>query len=96
MGSIKGIVKDSNNVPMEGVNMVILNGPTHPDIAALTDSYGMFAFSDLNPGNYTIKAYSRVESDDISLNVFVGKTAFVEISMETDLREDKDNVIDEI
>ena len=95
MATIKGIVKDQNDVPLEGLNIIIISGPTHPDIVALTDNDGTFVFSDLKPGNYTIKAYGRTESDDIPVRVLAKKTAFVEIWMETGEVEDKGNVIDE-
>lgn len=96
-GAIKGLVRDADDVPMEDVNIVIVTGPTHQDIAALTGADGSFGFSSLQPGNYVIKAYgSDVESDDIPVRVFTKKIAFVEIWLETDIVDEQDNVIDEI
>lgn len=95
MGSIKGIVRDKNNFPLEGLNIIIISGPSHPDITAVTDSQGTFMFSSLKQGNYVIKAYGVTESDDIPVQVHQSKTAFVEIWMETGEVEDKGNVVDE-
>lgn len=96
MGSIKGIVRDQNNTPMQGLNIIIVSGPTHPDIVAITDIHGKFTFTDLRPGNYAVKAYGVTESDDIPVQVIKEKTAFVEIWMETGGIKDTGNVIDEV
>lgn len=97
MGSINGVVRDTNNVPMGDINMMITSGPSHPDIVAVTGDDGMFSFSDLLPGNYAIKAYGGgTESDDIPVEVFANKTVFVEIKMETNKTGDEENVVDEI
>ena len=101
-GSIKGRVRDENDVPIEDVSIVIKAGPTHSDIAALTSSDGAFAFSNLRPGNYVLKAFSNdMESDDIAVRVFARKTAFVEIWLESDSvleknNDEESNVVDEI
>ena len=90
-GAIKGLVRDANNVPMEEVSIVIVTGPTHPDMAALTGTDGSFGFSGLRPGSYVIKAYgSEVESDELPVRVLPRKIAFVEIWLETDIIDEID------
>ncbi|WP_167855709.1 carboxypeptidase-like regulatory domain-containing protein [Hymenobacter fodinae] len=79
MGSITGIVLNTHNLPVEDVNLVIVAGPSHPDIAALTDAKGLFSFDNLRPGHYIIKAFGQVASDDIPVQVIRNKTPFVEI-----------------
>jgi hypothetical protein len=97
VGAIKGLVRDADDVPIEDVNIVILAGPAHSDIAALTGADGAFAFSSLQPGNYVIKAYgSDLESDDIPVRVLPRKIAFVEVWLETDIVDEQDNVVDEM
>lgn len=105
-GSIEGIVRNSNEVPLEDVNIIIVSGATQQDIAAITGADGTFGFSNLLPGNYLLKAFSsRVESDRIPVRVVAGKIAFVEIYLEaatpntTTKGEDEvveDEVVDEI
>lgn len=85
LGTIRGIVKDANGFPVKDASIVIVIGPDHTDLAALTDNDGKFDFGNLNPGMYVIKAYeSSVESEDISVRVFPKKVAFVEIWLEPD------------
>lgn len=97
IGAIKGLVRDADDVPIEDVNITILTGPAHQDIAALTSADGTFGLGNLHPGNYVIKAYgSDLESDDIPVRVLPRKTAFVEIWLETDVVDEEDNVVDEM
>ena len=96
-GRIKGLIRDADDVPIEDVNIVIVTGPTHQDIAALTGADGAFDFGKLQPGNYVIKAYgSDLESDDIPVRVLPRKIAFVEVWLETNMVEEQDNVVDEM
>jgi hypothetical protein len=96
-GAIRGLIRNADDVPIEDVNIVIVTGPTHQDIAALTGADGVFGFSSLRPGNYVIKAYSiDVESDDIPVRVLPRKIAFVEVWLETDMVDEQDNVVDEM
>lgn len=96
-GRIKGLIRDADDIPIEDVNIVILDGPTHPDIAAITGADGAFGFSRLQPGNYVIKAYgSDLESDDIPVIVLPRKIAFVEVWLEIDMVDEADSVVDEM
>ncbi len=104
MSSIKGIIRNTYDVPLKDVNVMIVKGPPHSDIVAVTGDNGTFEFGNLRPGNYVMKAYGETESDDIPVRVLFGKKAFVEIWLEetdtTDLRDgevnEENNVIDEI
>jgi hypothetical protein len=79
MGSIKGIIRDNNNRPVPDVTVMIVSGPSHPDIAPMSDENGNFDLSNLAAGEYRIKAYGNVESENIPVTVYHKKTAFVEI-----------------
>jgi carboxypeptidase family protein len=95
-GTIRGIVKDDFDEPVEDINVVIITGPSHPDVAPTTSSDGTFDFGNLQPGNYIIQAYgNNVESDPIPVRVNSRKVAFVEIWVETGTVED-DNVVNEL
>ncbi|WP_375438385.1 carboxypeptidase-like regulatory domain-containing protein [uncultured Hymenobacter sp.] len=83
MGSITGIIRNTNHAPIENVNVLIVSGPAHTDIAAITGADGRFSFNSLRPGNYLLKAYGQVESDEIPVPVLANKTPFVEIWLET-------------
>lgn len=79
MGYITGIVRNSANAPLADVNMIIVSGPPHPDIVAITDARGRFSFEHLRPGRYVLKAYGPLESDDIPVLVQANQPPFVEI-----------------
>ncbi|MBF2027367.1 MAG: carboxypeptidase regulatory-like domain-containing protein [Oscillatoriales cyanobacterium C42_A2020_001] len=96
-GSIEGIIRDTAQSPLAEVNVMIVSGLTHADIAAITDTTGTFGFGNLRPGFYSLKAFGNaVESDRISVQVLPGKVAFVEIILETDSACCEDQVVDEI
>lgn len=91
MGSIQGRVTDADQQPMEEVTVMIVTGPTHQDLAALTGSDGTFSFSSLKPGNYVLRAQSDSASiDSIDVRVRARRVAFVEITL------DPGDVVDEI
>lgn len=94
MGSIKGIIKDNNDRPVADVTVMIVTGPSHPDIAPLSDEEGRFDLSQLAAGNYTIKAYGDVESESIPVTVFHRKTAFVEIWLDIGSKKSQNDKID--
>ena len=90
-GSIKGVVRDVDNRPIGEVAVMIVSGPSHSDIAALTSPDGSFAFSQLRPGRYAIQARGeQAESDPIQLSVRAAKVAFVEIWLDADVVDDLD------
>lgn len=53
-GEIQGFVNTVDRRPVEGAVAFILDGPAHPDVAAVTDAQGQFRFSDLAPGAYVV------------------------------------------
>lgn len=96
-GSIEGIIRDGHHAPLAEVNVVIVSGSTHADIAAITGADGTFGFSNLRPGFYSLKAFGvTAESDRVAVQVFPGKTAFVEIILGSDSAPCEDQVVDEI
>lgn len=82
MGEITGLIKNTHDVPLEDVTIVIVGGPVQQDIAAVTGEDGTFALPNLQPGNYLIKAFGEVVSDAIPVPVMANDTAFVEIWLE--------------
>lgn len=96
-GTIRGIVRNDSDEPVEDVNVVIVTGPSHPDVAPITSSDGTFDFGNLRPGNYIIKAFSPgVDSELISVRVNARKVSFVEIWLEMGVVDEGNNVIDEL
>lgn len=101
-GRIRGVVKSDNFQPVVEAQVVIVKGPPRsdvPDLAALTGSDGRFAFGDLPPGDYVLKVYARQgESEAIEAPVLPGKTAFVEVWLESaePIPEEESHVVDEL
>lgn len=79
MGMIKGIVRSSSNRPLADVNLLIVVGPSHSDIVAVTGEDGTFEFTNLRAGHYILKAYGHVESDEIPVQLLARQVPFVEI-----------------
>lgn len=79
MGSISGIIRNADNAPLEDVNVLILSGPSHNDMAALTGADGRFILDNLQPGDYVLKAYGQVESNEIPVQVLPEKIPLIEI-----------------
>lgn len=58
--NFEGIIFNRDQEPLSEVSIVIVKGPgDRPDIAALSNENGEFSFSDLKPGEYTIKFTSE-------------------------------------
>lgn len=55
-GQIGGRVLDAEGEPIVEAQVLIVNGPAHLDIAALTCPDGRFAFGGLSAGTYTLRA----------------------------------------
>jgi len=81
MGSISGIIRNVDDAPLENVNVLIVSGPSHNDIAAITGADGRFKLTNLQPGNYVLKAYGQVESKEIPVQVLPQQIPFVEIQL---------------
>lgn len=91
MGSITGIIRNANDAPVEDVNVVIISGPTHNDIAALTGADGQFSFTGIQPGDYVIKAFGQLESPEIQVQVQTHHEPFVEVWLNDDDGPEDDN-----
>jgi protocatechuate 3,4-dioxygenase beta subunit len=55
-GGVAGMVYDSTGRPLAEAVVMIVDGPTHPDIAALTGDDGSYYYDDLLPGRYQVAA----------------------------------------
>lgn len=51
---IAGTVGAAEGKPLAWATVLIVGGPAHRDIAAMTDSQGRYRFDSLLPGNYTL------------------------------------------
>jgi hypothetical protein len=81
MAIITGIIRNANDAPLADVNVLIVSGPPHHDIAAVSGSDGRFSLGNLQPGNYVLKASGQVESNDVLVQVLPDQHAFIEIQL---------------
>ncbi|WP_394822035.1 carboxypeptidase-like regulatory domain-containing protein [Pendulispora albinea] len=56
MGMILGKVTTTGNQPIADAVIVVISGPTHPELAASSDERGTFRLSNLSQGDYVIQA----------------------------------------
>lgn len=70
-GEIQGLVAGADGRPLEGATALIVDGPPHPDVAAVTDAQGEFRLTDLKPGAYVI-SLSAEGSEPVKNLVEVG------------------------
>ena len=74
--SIKGVVRDLNNTPVEKVSVILLN----KQHSTTTDTTGAFLFSDLPPGKYTIRfTHTGFAADQKTLTLNQGETRVVDL-----------------
>lgn len=95
-GKILGKVVRAGGRPVEDLNVFVVSGPSHPDLAAITAPDGSFSLGALQPGRYVLSAGERVE-----VEVLPGKVAFVEVTLTGDevhgeppASEHEDNVVE--
>jgi hypothetical protein len=55
MGTIVGKITTSDGRPIADATVMVESGPTHSDLAAVTDVTGAYALSELEPGLYTLQ-----------------------------------------
>jgi hypothetical protein len=55
MGTILGTVQTTQEEPVAEAAIMVASGPTHHDVAALSDENGEFRLSDLEPGRYVLQ-----------------------------------------
>ena len=55
MGTIAGTVMTIDGVPISEASVYVASGPSHADLAALTDEFGNFRLSGLSVGVYVIE-----------------------------------------
>ena len=79
-GAIKGrVLRDGQ--PVMDVPVSITEGPSHPDIAALTGANGEYMFNDLEPGYYVIQAYmDNANAVTKKCTVAAGQTTVLDLS----------------
>ena len=68
--SINGRVVDTNNVPIEGAIIMIVEGssPFH-DMAAVSDENGEFKIDDMENGSYVLQAIAEERKTKTSLKI---------------------------
>src|SRR5215469_5076659 len=55
MGTIAGRITSPDGEPIANASVMVASGPSHPDLAAITDKKGAFRLDDLEAGEYLIQ-----------------------------------------
>lgn len=71
LGSITGAVQDTSGAVIPGATVTLNSVSTGQQLSAVTNSAGIYLFSNLNPGRYTVtisaKGFSQLRSSEITL-----------------------------
>jgi Carboxypeptidase regulatory-like domain len=59
MGAIVGNITTTGGEPIADASVMVESGPSHPDLAAITDESGVYRLGDLEPGQYVIRVFAE-------------------------------------
>jgi hypothetical protein len=82
-GTVSGVVRDSSGVPQIGAAVQLLRPDLTVIAAVYTDSKGSYAFSNILPGRYAVKAMGTSFLPSIRENVRLRTNAVVNLTMNT-------------
>jgi len=82
-GSVSGVVRDSAGVPQIGAAVQLLRPDLTVIAAVYTNSRGFYAFGDLIPGRYAVKAMGASFLPSLRENVRVRTNTVVNLTMNT-------------
>lgn len=71
-------MKDKDGQGILDATVLIVEGPDHYDIAALTDEDGHFSFNDLRPGRYSLQVNAGFASQTTQCEVKAGQITELE------------------
>ena len=66
---LRGRVVDAGGVPVEGAVVWVVEGPPHPDIAAVTGPSGGFELGELEPGRYVVAARTAETRGQVTVDL---------------------------
>lgn len=82
-GTISGVVRDSSGVPQIGAAVQLLRPDLSVIAAVYTDSKGSYAFSNVLPGHYAVKAMGTSFLPSLRENVRLRTNAVVNLTLNT-------------
>ena len=82
-GTVSGVVRDSSGVPQIGAAVQLLRPDLTIIAAVYTDSKGSYAFSNVLPGRYAVKAMGTSFLPSLRENVRLRTNAVVNLTMNT-------------
>jgi len=95
-GSLAGTVTDPSGALVRGAE-ITLSSTIEPDRFATTDSFGVFRFTNLNPGIYslTVTAAGFAKQQRASIHISGGQTAHLNVPLKIEVQRQQIDVGDE-
>jgi hypothetical protein len=88
-GTIIGYVRTLDGEPIEEATVIVVAGPAHLDIAAITDARGRFQLGNLAPGRYTIRVFADgYEPVSGRVRVYSGERSRVNVVLANEVVEE--------
>jgi len=88
-GDIKGTVVTHNGTPLKYANVQLLNNEGVVN-STMTDAQGKFNFTDIVPGNYTIRAIYGGSRNETVVSVMANRTMIVNLTVMVESATDDD------
>ena len=82
LGAIDGVVLGAGARPLAEATIIVVSGPTHPDLASLSAADGSFSVEGLPPGSYVLRvAAEGLEPVEREVQVRAGERSRADVTL---------------